>query len=103
MASVGATGAPYIQHRGGPKGFLKVIDDRTIAFADFSGNKQFISAGNLTTDARVALILVDYPEQARLKMLGRAEILEGHTRPRGSNTSATRAIRRRSSGCSSFI
>jgi predicted pyridoxine 5'-phosphate oxidase superfamily flavin-nucleotide-binding protein len=77
MASVGATGWPYIQHRGGPKGFLKVIDGRTLAFADFSGNKQFISAGNLTTDARVALILVDYPRQARLKMLGRAEILEG--------------------------
>jgi predicted pyridoxine 5'-phosphate oxidase superfamily flavin-nucleotide-binding protein len=77
MASVGATGWPYIQHRGGPIGFLKVVDDRTIAFADFSGNKQFISAGNLTTDARVALILVDYPHQARLKMLGRAEILEG--------------------------
>ena len=77
MASVGATGWPYIQHRGGPKGFLRVIDDRTIAFADFSGNKQFISAGNLTTDARVALILVDYPQQARLKILGRAEILEG--------------------------
>ena len=77
MASVGATGWPYIQHRGGPKGFLKVIDDRTIAFADFSGNKQFISAGNLTTNDRVALILVDYPQQARLKVLGRAEILDG--------------------------
>jgi len=77
MASVGATGWPYIQHRGGPKGFLRVIDDRTIAFADFSGNKQFISAGNVATDARVALILVDYPQQARLKILGRAEIREG--------------------------
>jgi uncharacterized protein len=77
LASVGETGWPYIQHRGGPRGFLKVIDERTIAFADFSGNKQFISAGNLMTDNRVALILVDYPRQARLKMLGRAEILEG--------------------------
>ena len=77
MASVGATGWPYVQHRGGPKGFLKVVDDRTIAFADFSGNKQFITAGNLTTDARVALILVDYPQEARLKILGRAEIVEG--------------------------
>jgi predicted pyridoxine 5'-phosphate oxidase superfamily flavin-nucleotide-binding protein len=77
MATVGATGWPYVQHRGGPKGFLKVIDDHTIAFADFRGNKQFISAGNLATDNRVALIMVDHPGQARLKILGRAEILEG--------------------------
>jgi predicted pyridoxine 5'-phosphate oxidase superfamily flavin-nucleotide-binding protein len=77
MATVGATGWPYIQHRGGPKGFLKVIDDRTIAFADFRGNKQYISTGNLATDARVALILVDYPRQARLKILGNVQILEG--------------------------
>ena len=77
MASIGATGWPYVQHRGGPEGFLKVIDDRTIAFADFLGNKQFISTGNLTTDNRVALILVDYPHQARLKILGRAEVFEG--------------------------
>src|SRR5713101_7645975 len=77
MASIGASGWPYVQHRGGPKGFLKVIDDRTIAFADFRGNKQFISTGNLTTDNRVALILVDYPSQQRLKILGNAEIFEG--------------------------
>lgn len=77
MATVGASGWPYIQHRGGPRGFLKVVDDRTLAFADFSGNKQFISAGNLSTDGRVAMILVDYPHQARLKILGRAELLEG--------------------------
>lgn len=77
VASIGATGWPYVQHRGGPKGFLKVIDERTIAFADFGGNKQFISVGNLTTDNRVALIMVDYPRQARLKILGRAEIFEG--------------------------
>lgn len=77
MATIGATGWPYVQHRGGPRGFLKVIDDHTIAFADFRGNKQFITAGNLSTDDRVALIMVDYPGQARLKILGRAEILEG--------------------------
>jgi predicted pyridoxine 5'-phosphate oxidase superfamily flavin-nucleotide-binding protein len=77
MASVGETAWPYVQHRGSPKGFLKVIDDRTIAFADFRGNKQFISTGNLLIDNRVALILVDYPGQARLKILGRAQILEG--------------------------
>jgi uncharacterized protein len=77
MATMGATGWPYVQHRGGPKGFLKVIDDHTLAFADFRGNKQYISTGNLLTDSRVALIMVDYPRQARLKILGRVEIFEG--------------------------
>jgi predicted pyridoxine 5'-phosphate oxidase superfamily flavin-nucleotide-binding protein len=77
MATIGSTGWPYIQHRGGPKGFLKVIDDHTIAFDDFRGNKQYISTGNIATNDRVALILVDYPHQARLKLLGRVEIFEG--------------------------
>src|SRR5271165_4059645 len=77
MASLGSTGWPYVQHRGGPKGFLKVIDDHTIAFADFRGNKQYVSTGNLATDDRVALIMVDYPGQTRLKILGRAEIFDG--------------------------
>jgi len=77
MASLGATGWPYVQHRGGPKGFLKVINEHTIAFADFRGNKQYISTGNLMTDNLVALILVDYPRQQRLKILGRVEIFEG--------------------------
>jgi predicted pyridoxine 5'-phosphate oxidase superfamily flavin-nucleotide-binding protein len=77
LATIGSTGWPYIQHRGGPKGFLKVIDDRTIAFADFRGNKQYVSTGNLMSDDRVALILVDYPRQLRLKILGRVEIFEG--------------------------
>jgi predicted pyridoxine 5'-phosphate oxidase superfamily flavin-nucleotide-binding protein len=77
IASIGSTGWPYVQHRGGQAGFLHVIDDNTLAFADFRGNKQYISAGNLTGDNRVALILVDYPKQARLKILGRVEILEG--------------------------
>jgi len=77
LATVGSTGWPYVQHRGGPKGFLKVIDDQTIAFADFRGNKQFISTGNLATDNRVALIMVDYPQQTRLKILGRVEVFEG--------------------------
>lgn len=77
MATTGATGWPYVQHRGGPKGFLKVIDDHTLAFADFHGNKQYISTGNLLSDDRVAVIMVDYPRQARLKILGRVEIFEG--------------------------
>jgi len=76
MASIGSTGWPYVQHRGGPKGFLKVLDHQTIAFADYRGNKQYISTGNLVTDDRVALILVDYPHQARLKILGHATIKE---------------------------
>jgi predicted pyridoxine 5'-phosphate oxidase superfamily flavin-nucleotide-binding protein len=75
MATVGSTGWPYIQHRGGPPGFLKVVDDRTLSFPDYRGNKQFITTGNLETDNRVALILVDYPRQARLKILGRAEVI----------------------------
>lgn len=77
MATLGSTGWPYVQHRGGPKGFLKVIDENTIAFADFRGNRQYISTGNLMSDGRVALILMDYPRQLRLKILGRVEIFEG--------------------------
>ena len=79
IATVGATGWPYVQHRGGPAGFLKVIDDHTIAFGDYRGNKQYVSTGNLGSDDRVALIMVDYPRQARLKILGRARIFEGDT------------------------
>lgn len=77
ISTLGETGWPYVQHRGGPKGFLKVIDEHTVAFADFSGNRQYVSTGNLMTDNRAALILVDYPRQARLKILGRVEVLEG--------------------------
>jgi uncharacterized protein len=76
-ATTSVMGWPYVQHRGGPKGFLKVIDDHTLAFADFRGNKQYITTGNLLTDSRVAMIMVDYPRQARLKILGRVEIFEG--------------------------
>jgi uncharacterized protein len=76
-ATTGSTGWPYVQHRGGPKGFLKVIDERTLALADFRGNKQYVSTGNLLTDNRVAMIFVDYPQQARLKILGRVDVLEG--------------------------
>lgn len=72
MATVSETGWPYVQHRGGQPGFLKVIDDRTLAFADYPGNRQFISLGNLQASQRVALILMDYPNRRRLKLLGRA-------------------------------
>jgi predicted pyridoxine 5'-phosphate oxidase superfamily flavin-nucleotide-binding protein len=76
LASVNEDGSPYIQHRGGPAGFLKVLNGRTIGFADFAGNKQYITAGNLATNDRVALFLMDYPERARLKMIGHARIVE---------------------------
>ena len=72
MASVSETGWPYIQHRGGPVGFLKVLDDHTLGFADYKGNKQYISEGNVATDARVSLFAMDYPRKARLKLQGRA-------------------------------
>ena len=75
-ATIGSTGWPYIQHRGGARGFLKVIDERTLALADLRGNKQYISTGNLRTDARVAMILMDYARQERMKILGTVDVLE---------------------------
>jgi predicted pyridoxine 5'-phosphate oxidase superfamily flavin-nucleotide-binding protein len=72
MATVSETGWPYIQHRGGPMGFVRVLDDRTIGFADFSGNRQYISVGNLKNDDRVCLFFMDYANQTRLKLFGRA-------------------------------
>jgi uncharacterized protein len=76
MASTGETGWPYIQYRGGEKSFLHVLDDRTLGFADLRGNKQYITMGNLAHDDRVALFLMDYAHQLRLKILGRAVIHE---------------------------
>jgi uncharacterized protein len=75
MSSVGETGWPYVQHRGGPRGFLQVLDERTVAFADFAGNRQYISAGNLSADGRVMLILMDFATRGRLKLWGRARIV----------------------------
>ena len=75
QATVSETGWPYVQHRGGPRGFLKVLDDKTLGFADFRGNFQFISVGNLQTDDRVSLFLIDYTAQRRLKILGRVRVL----------------------------
>lgn len=77
MASVMETGWPYIQFRGGNRGFIHVLDDRTLGFADLRGNRQYISTANLKHDDRVALFFMDYPTQSRLKVLGRAEIHEG--------------------------
>ncbi|MDA0341003.1 MAG: pyridoxamine 5'-phosphate oxidase family protein [Proteobacteria bacterium] len=74
MATTGETGWPYVQHRGGPPGFLSVLDGQTLAFPDFRGNRQFISAGNLLHDDRVSVFLMDYANRARLKLFGRASV-----------------------------
>ena len=75
MASVGENGWPYVQHRGGPKGFLKVIDSTTIAYADFRGNGQYISTGNIKADNKASLILMDYPSKQRLKLWVEVQII----------------------------
>ena len=75
QATVSETGWPYVQFRGGPRGFLKVLDEATLAYADFRGNRQYLSVGNLKGDGRVALILVDYPNRRRLKVWGHARIV----------------------------
>jgi len=75
MASVSATGWPYLQHRGGPCGFLRVTSPETLSFADLRGNRQYISTGNIAGDDRVALFIMDYPRKARLKIIGHARAL----------------------------
>ena len=81
LASIGVKNFPYIQHRGGPKGFVKIIDKNTIGFIDFTGNKQYISVGNFATNNNVALIMMDYPARARLKIYATAEIVELNDNP----------------------
>lgn len=81
LGTSGEDGHPYVQHRGGPAGFLHVLDDRTLAFADFRGNRQLLSAGNVEHDPRVSLFLMDYPGRRRLKILGRATFLDACDAP----------------------
>ncbi|MBE0702164.1 MAG: pyridoxamine 5'-phosphate oxidase family protein [Afipia sp.] len=76
IATSSENGWPYIQHRGGPKGFLRVLDDKTLAFADYRGNRQYITTGNLAANDRVCLFLMDYPRRGRLKVYARAEVKE---------------------------
>jgi len=77
MATANADGQPYIQHRGGPAGFLQVLDERTLAFVDFGGNKQFISTGNLSENPKAHLFLMDYAHRRRIKIWGEAKVVEG--------------------------
>ena len=81
IATVSEEGWPYIQHRGGPRGFLKVLSDTQLGFADYRGNRQYVSVGNLATEKRVSLFLMDYPNRARLKLLGKASVMEARSAP----------------------
>lgn len=76
MATANSLGQPYIQHRGGPTGFLKVLDEKRLAFADFSGNRQYISVGNLSENDQAMLFLMDYPNRRRIKIWGKAKVVE---------------------------
>jgi uncharacterized protein len=76
LATVSAAGAPYIQHRGGPKGFIKIIDDKTLGFADFAGNRQYITISNLADNDRAYLFLLNFTERQRIKVWGRARVVE---------------------------
>lgn len=76
QATVSETGWPYVQFRGGPKGFLKILDDQTIAYADFRGNRQYVSTGNLAKNDRISIIFMDYPNRRRLKLLGRVKLVD---------------------------
>ncbi len=81
LATVNEDGHPYVQFRGGPKGFLKVLDEKTLAYADFRGNLQYISVGNLTANNKAALFLMDYPNQSRLKIFAEIEVVEAADDP----------------------
>jgi predicted pyridoxine 5'-phosphate oxidase superfamily flavin-nucleotide-binding protein len=81
LASVTETGWPYIQHRGGPMGFVRALDDQTLGFADYRGNRQYVSVGNIAANDRVALFFMDYPNRARLKLMGRMRSVEAAADP----------------------
>ena len=98
LGTASASRQPYIQHRGGPPGFLRVLDDRTLAFADFRGNRQYVSIGNLAENDRVMLFLMDYANRERVKIWGRARVVEddpallAQLAPAGYDARAERAI-----------
>ena len=81
LSTISESGWPYMQHRGGPPGFLHIVNPTTLAFADYKGNRQMLSTGNLAANDRVALFLMDYPQRARLKILGHARIEDARQHP----------------------
>lgn len=89
LGTVNSDGWPYVQHRGGPVGFIKVLDDRTIGFADYRGNKQLITKGNLRSDDRVSIFAMDYPRKARLKLQGHATLVDAADAPDLAQTLTT--------------
>ena len=93
MATISETGWPYVQHRGGPPGFVKVLGPDLIGFADFKGNRQLVSTGNLESNDRVALFMMDYPNRTRLKLLGHARVLDARDHPALVDQLAPEALR----------
>jgi uncharacterized protein len=93
MATVSETGWPYVQHRGGPPGFVKVLGPNLIGFADFKGNRQLVSTGNLDMTDRVALFMMDYPQRTRLKLLGHARVLSAREHPELADQLAPEGLR----------
>ena len=93
IATVSETGWPYVQHRGGPAGFVKVLGPDLIGFADFKGNRQLVSAGNVDGTDRVALFMMDYPHRTRLKLLGHARVLDARDHPEMVDQLAPEALR----------
>lgn len=89
IATVSETGWPYVQHRGGPRGFLKVLDGQTLGLADYRGNRQYISKGNLARDDRVSIFAMDYPRKARLKLQGHAQMVDAADDPDLAETLST--------------
>lgn len=81
LATVNEAGWPHVQHRGGPAGFLRAVGPAALAFADYNGNRQYVSVGNLRGNARAALILMDYPNRRRLKLLGRIAVIDADAAP----------------------
>jgi len=94
MATVNEDGWPYIQHRGGVRGFLRVVNPGLLAFADYKGNRQLLSTGNVTTNDRVTLFLMDYPQQTRLKILGHARVEDAGEHPELVGKLAEPGVRR---------
>jgi predicted pyridoxine 5'-phosphate oxidase superfamily flavin-nucleotide-binding protein len=98
LATASADGQPYIQHRGGPRGFLRVVDEHTLGFADYSGNRQYITVGNASENDRAFIFLMDYEHQRRVKVWGRIEVIEDDPRltdrlmPEGYDAKAERAV-----------